>query len=358
MGTQTCYHVVTGHRTNDMCIRHTFLLPALFLALLIGCGDPDARGVTPSGGGGEPQVTSASSSSAGGGGAATTASVGAGGGIGGEGGTPATVYGFPDAWPNGTSCGTESEIFVHRYADDTFILRQSLCTSFEGPFMYLFFGDDKALLQDTGDGGVPLAATLAALIDERLGATGQSSIELVVTHSHAHGDHTAGDGALAALPNTVVVGHSASAVASFFGITSWPTQSATYDLGGRILDVVPIPGHQSAHIALFDRRHALLLTGDTLYPGRLYIQSFSDYRASTARLVDFVNAGVTPTWVLGTHIEMTTTPGQDYSFGATSHPNEHALELTFGHVEELDAAVQAMGSSPSYQAHDDFIIVP
>lgn len=339
-----------------MCIRLPCLVPALLTSVFVGC-TAEPPGATPLGDGGDDSVTSASASSGGGGGAASSASAGS-GGDGGDGGGPPAVHGFPAAWPNGTACGGESPVFVHRYADDTFILRQSLCTSFEGPFMYLLFGEDRALLQDTGDGGIPLAATVEALIAERLGATGQASIELVVTHSHAHGDHTAGDSALAELPDTVVVGHSASAVASFFGINPWPTATATYDLGGRLLDVIPIPGHHSSHVALFDRRHGLLLTGDTLYPGRLYIQSFSEYRASTARLVDFANAGALPQWVLGTHIEMTTTPQQDFAFGASAHPNEHALELTFEHLDELNAAVQAMGGSPSYQAHDDFIIVP
>ena len=63
-----------------------------------------------------------------------------------------------------------------------------------------------------------------------------------------------------------MVGLSSTAVASFFGISAWPTEIVEYDLGGRIIDVIPIPGHQSAHIALYDRQTGLLLTGDTLYP--------------------------------------------------------------------------------------------
>ncbi|HZO12706.1 MAG TPA: hypothetical protein VFB62_05600, partial [Polyangiaceae bacterium] len=113
----------------------------------------------------------------------------------------------------------------------------------------------------------------------------------------------------------------------------------------------------SAHIAIYDRRHELLLTGDTLYPGRLYISDFAAYQASTQRLADFV-ATNSVQWVLGTHIEMTTTPMQDFAPGASQHPNEHALELTSQHLTELNDAVQAMGNSPSYQEHADFIIYP
>jgi glyoxylase-like metal-dependent hydrolase (beta-lactamase superfamily II) len=267
------------------------------------------------------------------------------------------VYGFPPSWPNGTQCASEDPIFVWKYADDTYILRQSLCTSFEGPFLYLFFGDDKALLEDTGDGGIPVQATVQQIVDDWLTANGKTSIELVVAHSHAHGDHVAGDGQFQGQPNTVVVGTGTSAVQTHFGISSWPDQIVEYDLGNRVIDVIPIPGHQTAHVAFFDRRHALLLTGDTLYPGRLYISDFTAYRASTQRLADFV-AQSQPTWVLGTHIEMTTTPQQDFPFGADQHPNEHVLELTGAHVTELNTAVQAMGSSPVIEEHADFIIYP
>ncbi|MHC4428746.1 MAG: MBL fold metallo-hydrolase, partial [Planctomycetota bacterium] len=196
---------------------------------------------------------------------------------------------FPALWINGGSCATEPEIQVHAYDADTYILRQSLCTNFEGPFIYLFFGAERVLMQDTGAGGIPIADTVYGIIDKWLARNGKKSIELIVSHSHGHGDHVAGDGQFAGQRNTTVVGLSASAVASFFGITNWPEQIVEYDLGGRIIDVIPIPGHQSAHIALYDRQRALLLTGDTLYPGRLYISNFPTYVESIQRLVDFVD---------------------------------------------------------------------
>ena len=278
-------------------------------------------------------------------------------GSGGAGGGSSTTYGFPPEWPNGTRCGNRDAIFVWKYADDTYILRQSLCTSFEGPFLYLLFGADKVLLEDTGDGGIPLQSVVQGIVDEWKAAHNDTSLELVVAHSHAHGDHVAGDSQFQNQPSTTVVGTGVSAVQAHFGIGSWPTQIVSYDLGNRIVDVIPIPGHQSAHIALYDRRHELMLTGDTLYPGRLYISDFTAYKASTQRLVDFVATNPVQ-WVLGTHIEMTTTPTQDFPFGASQHPNEHALELTSGHLTELNDAVQAMGNTPSYQEHPDFIIHP
>lgn len=273
---------------------------------------------------------------------------------------------FPSAWIDGTQCASEPKIQVHAYNEDFYILRQSLCTHFEAPFLYLVFGDSKVLLEDTGAGsiGPTLASTVYGIIGDWLVANGKTSIELVVVHSHAHGDHTAGDSAFQGQPNTTVVGKSVAAIQSTFGITTWPTQIVPFDLGGgRILDVIPIPGHHAQHIAFYDRRTATLLTGDTLYPGRLYVfgaQSQGNwpiYQASIQRLVDFTSTRDL-CWILGTHVEMTASPGVDFPLGAASHPGERPLPLERSHLLELHQAIQAMGSNPVIEVHDDFIVYP
>ncbi len=270
-----------------------------------------------------------------------------------------TNNGFPDHWPDGLSCGTEPDVTIWEYDPDTYFLRQSLCSNFEGPFVYLLFGEEKVLLQDTGTGAVDLAGAVQGVISEWLAKKGKPSIELVVTHSHSHGDHVGGDGQFANLPNTVVVGTSLVNVQTFFGVNNWPNEATTFELGNRVLDVIPIPGHQSAHVALYDKSRELLFTGDTLYPGRLYVSKWPDYVASIQRLADFVSLPEHPVkWVLGTHIEMTTTPKQDFPMGAQKHPNEHRLELTKETLLELHQAVMDLGQNPQYQEHDDFIIYP
>src|SRR5262245_55879585 len=91
---------------------------------------------------------------------------------------------FPRAWiRGGPDCPDEEAIQVHRYDQDTFILRQSLCTSFEAPFLYLLFGQDRVLLEDTGAGGIEIADAVLAIIDQVLGERGQDSIELLVVNS-------------------------------------------------------------------------------------------------------------------------------------------------------------------------------
>ena len=309
-----------------------------------------------------PGSTGAGTGSTGAGAAGSTGSgggagTGTGAGGGGVGGSGPSDNGFPDHWDDGLACGAVPDVQVWEYDADTFILRQSLCSNFEGPFWYLFFGSDRAFLQDTGTGDVDGEAVVSGIIADWLVRNGKASIDLVVTHSHAHGDHVGGDSQYAGIPNTTVVSPSAAAVQAFFGIDGWPNQVVQYDLGGRVLDIIPIPGHESAHIAVYDRRQDLLLTGDTLYPGRLYINNWSAYQASVGRLVGFVDAGNPAKWVLGTHIELNGS-GQDYDFGSDQHPNEHVLQLDYGVLTELNQAVIAMGGSPSYEAHPHFIIYP
>jgi glyoxylase-like metal-dependent hydrolase (beta-lactamase superfamily II) len=221
----------------------------------------------------------------------------------------------------------------------------------------MLFGEDRVLLEDTGAGGVAVRDAVQGVIDTWLEETGKSSIELVVVNSHAHGDHVAGNGQFVGQPNTTVVGYLLAEVQTFFGITDWPDEIVQYDLGGRELDIIPIPGHHLTHIAIYDPEDGLLLTGDTLYAGRLYISNWTDYVPSVGRLVDHA-ADREVCHVLGTHIEMTTTAGVDYDFGADEHPDEHPLQLELEHLEELHTAVEAMGATPSVEVHDDFIIYP
>jgi glyoxylase-like metal-dependent hydrolase (beta-lactamase superfamily II) len=126
-----------------------------------------------------------------------------------------------------------------------------------------------------------------------------------------------------------------------------------------VLDVMPTPGHHPSHIIVFDEKDRLLLSGDTLYPGRLYVPTdqFATFRDSIDRVVAFTKDRRV-SHVLGAHIEMTQTPGKDFTDAAPTHPNEHALELPYSDLLELQAAVHKMGDTPVKDAHHDFIVFP
>ena len=256
---------------------------------------------------------------------------------------------FPDHWVDGLD-PTEPALQVHRYAEGTWIMRQSLLDHWEAPFIYLFAGSERAILFDTGaPGKLPLRQT----VDQLVGG----DFPLIVAHTHSHFDHLAGDWQFEDRENAKIVRHTPEEVAAFFGMTPWPVTPATVDLGGRIIDLIPIPGHDVAGIATYDRATAILVTNDFLYPGRLYVRDFPGYRASLERMIEFTGSRPV-SWVLGCHIEMTTAPGVDYEQSAPTHPDEHPLELGIEHLRELWEAVRDMGLEPRREVHDDFIIVP
>jgi len=151
-----------------------------------------------------------------------------------------------------------------------------------------------------------------------------------------------------------VVGTSNTAVQSFFGFSDWPDEVVTLDLGNRTLDVLGIPGHQNQSVAVFDSATGLLLTGDTLYPGHLFVSNWSVYRDSIQRLVAMAMARPV-TFVMGTHVEMSTTPGVTYPYGSTYQPDEHALQLDLDVLFELDLA---LGPNPEEIVTDHFIVLP
>ena len=271
--------------------------------------------------------------------------------------TPALAKGPFQPWINGTEA-SEPQTQAQRYDADTYVIRQSVKTNFEAPFLYLLFGKDRALLLDTGAGGLRIRPAVDAAIAQWLAEHHRASIPLVVAHTHGHGDHHQGDDEFRDRPDTTVVGLAPEEVAAFFRIEDWPRQVVAFDLGDRVLDVIPTPGHQPAHIIIYDRRTRLLLTGDTLYPGRLYVpvNRFGDFRDSIDRVVAFTGRHRVA-WALGAHIEMTRTPGRDLPEG-TAHPDEHVLELPYSELLELQAAVHRMGEQAVRDVHPDFIIVP
>lgn len=258
---------------------------------------------------------------------------------------------LPRQWDvSGPICAEMPDFQVHEYNPDFYIIRQSGCTHHEKPFIYLLFGTETALLLDTGAGieedltaiEVDVVGVVDHVIEDWLMANGRDDIPLVVAHLHSHGDHTAGDEAFAARPNTTFVAKDYETMSAFFGITNWPEEMAEFDLGDRIINVIPIPGHDINAFAYYDTQTGVLLTGDSLYPGRVYVNGDpAVFAASTQRLVDFA-AEHYVAWILGTHIEQTRTPFVDYPVGTTYQPDEAPLEMTVGQLIELNEYLKSL----------------
>jgi hydroxyacylglutathione hydrolase len=276
-------------------------------------------------------------------------------------GAPATgsldvgwIHGAPARRPAG-----DPPIQVHHYDEHTIILRQSKSVSYEAPFLYLLFGNDRALLLDTGatadPAKFPLRATVDQLIAGWLARHPRDTYPLVVAHTHGHNDHVAGDAQFAGRPATTVVGRELEAVQRHFGFTGWPDQIVAFDLGGRMLEVTGSPGHHRAAITIYDPWTGFLLTGDTVTPGRLYAFDFPQFLASLDRMVSLAGSRAV-THVLGCHIEMTRQPGRDYPLGATYQPDERALEMTVAQLGDVRAAAASVAGKQGVHRFDDFVI--
>jgi glyoxylase-like metal-dependent hydrolase (beta-lactamase superfamily II) len=241
---------------------------------------------------------------------------------------------------------------VHTYEPQTFILRQSPCTSFEANFIYLLIGSDKALLIDTGAVADPNAMPLAKTVLELLPDKEHKKLPLLVAHTHRHLDHRAGDPQFASLPSTQVVPYDLEGLRAFFGFTNWPNGIAHIDLGGRTVDVIPTPGHNKTHVAFYDDRTGILFSGDFLLPGRLLIEDAGAYRESAVRVVDFLKTHPL-SHILGGHIELNAA-GRAYRFGSHYHPDEHRLELARADLTALPAAFQRFNGF--YARYPNFIL--
>jgi hydroxyacylglutathione hydrolase len=250
-------------------------------------------------------------------------------------------------------------IQVVKYNSNTWVLRQNKCTNYEAPFMFLFIGEDKALLMDTGateeEDIFPLYKTVNKIINDWSEKNGK--VELIVAHTHKHGDHFAADGQFEGKPNTTVIGLEVDDLKNFYDISNWPEEIVDFDLGNRLMKIIPIPGHQASSIAVYDKSTKILLTGDTFYPGRLYVKDWNAFKMSIERLMKFTDNNEISI-ILGNHIEMTQTPGVDYPMETIYQPKEHRLSLGIRQLEELSIALTKLGNEPTREIYDSFIIYP
>jgi len=257
--------------------------------------------------------------------------------------------------PGAEDCKTDTQppLQVHQYEPQTFILRQNLCLSAEGNFLFLLIGSQKALLIDTGAiadaGKMPVAKTVLGLLP----AHGDGKLPLLVVHTHGHTDHTDGDAQFAGLPNVQVAPFDPQGVQNFFGLRNWPDGQAQIDLGDRLVDVIPAPGHHRAHVVYYDQRTGLLLTGDFFLPGRLLVEDKAADQASAARVIEFVKTRPV-SWVLGTHVEVNKN-WDLYTLGTSYHPDEHVLQLTKDDLLTLPATLAAFNGFYTTAGH--FIVL-
>jgi hydroxyacylglutathione hydrolase len=254
---------------------------------------------------------------------------------------------------------TDPDIQVHWYDEHTVILRQNMAINYEAPFMFLLFGDARAALIDTGATAssefFPLRSVIDGLVTEWLARHPRDDYPLLVLHSHSHHDHIAGDGQFADRPATTVVDAGVGAVADYLGLAADLEPPARLDLGGRALDCIASPGHDTAAVTFYDAYTGLLLTGDTVYPGRLYVEDWPAFGATIDRFIAFAETHPV-SHVLGCHIEMSTTPGVDYPIRTVYQPDEPPLEMTVDQLRDIRRAIGEIGDRPGRYVYPKFVI--
>jgi hydroxyacylglutathione hydrolase len=266
------------------------------------------------------------------------------------------IHGSPSSKHN-----TDPDLQTYWYDENTVILRQNKAIDYEAPFLFLVFGHERAVLLDTGATAspdfFPLRRVVDGLIESWLRRNPRSEYGLLVLHTHAHDDHVAGDDQFADRPDTVLVRADKDAAWNFFGFSNDENAVTPVDLGGRVLQAFATPGHHSAAVTFYDPWTGILLTGDTVYRGRLYIVDWDAFSHSIDRLIEFCETHPV-THVIGCHIEMTRQAGVDYPVRTTYQPDEPPLEMTVAHLHAIRAAIDEIGPEPALRAFDEFILWP
>ena len=200
----------------------------------------------------------------------------------------------------------ESWFEVYKVAPATFAIYEPHQS--EETISYLIVGTKQALLFDTGMGIGNIHAVVARL----------TSRPIVVLNSHTHDDHVGGNwqfpfvfgmdtaftranakGSREDAQSEIAPGEICGALPKGFDPAKYSTKPWKISLtvrdgfkvnlgGGRTLEIIGTPGHTPDAISLLDRGNGLLFTGDTFYPGEIWIYrpetNFPAYLASVVKL--------------------------------------------------------------------------
>jgi glyoxylase-like metal-dependent hydrolase (beta-lactamase superfamily II) len=126
----------------------------------------------------------------------------------------------------------------------------------------LFEGTEKALLVDSGFGKSGSIREAAEALTKK---------PVVLVNSHADGDHVGGNGDFdkALLHPAEFPYYRESCPNGAEACPLW--EGEVIDLGGRKFEVVLIPGHTPGSIALLDRERRLLVAGDSISDGPIFM---------------------------------------------------------------------------------------
>lgn len=266
---------------------------------------------------------------------------------------------YQKRWIHGAKdCAQDNNAGLEVFSQDasTHILRQNKCHTFEAPFMYLLIGQEQALLFDTGAIEDPAISPVFKKVKELIDASGkQENFPLLVIHSHGHSDHRAGDEQFIATGVTVLSTRK-ELLMRHLNLQNWPEENTSIALGDRTITLIPTPGHHDDAVSLYDSQSQYLFTGDTFYPGQIFVKEWEDFKQSINKMSLFAENNKIK-GILGGHIEMKSAAGEMYDIGTTYQPEEAPLPLATVHLLQLNKALQNQ-SKPAELKFDRFIVTP
>jgi glyoxylase-like metal-dependent hydrolase (beta-lactamase superfamily II) len=196
---------------------------------------------------------------------------------------------------------------VYKVAPDTYAIYEPHQS--QEVISYLIFGQQKAILFDTGMG----------ISDIKKVAGELTQVPIIVLNSHTHNDHVGGNwefhtiysmetpfternakGSREDAQEEIAPGEICGELPKSFDPKAYRTRpwtitryihgDDTMDLGGRTIEIIATPGHTPDAISLYDRANGLLFTGDTYYPATIWLYrpetDLNAYANSIERLAD------------------------------------------------------------------------